>query len=154
MCRSREARTAVAPLSAGILRRLAEILVKLIAIVITWDRDVHDMASLESKPSMNEHPRIRNLFSFLIADPPSDPSMPHWMTDAFVIDRLRGFPSSEWSHLLELLTTIKDSIEEKDMGGSPGLSAYASKIDDMLHDYTATADEPSSSSAQMPRRVG
>ena len=150
MCSSRDARTAGAPLGIDIVRRLAEILVRLVAQVVTLDKDLDPLRSVKQE---DEHPRMTNLFLYLIGDPPKDPALPPWMNDAFVIDRLRGYPSSEWSHLLELLTTIKDGIEEKDMEALPGAVEYAAKIDDMLRDYTATANEPSSSSAQMPRRT-
>ena len=150
ICSSRDARTAGAPLGIDTVRRLAEILVRLVAQVVTLDKDFDPPRSERQE---DEHPRMGNLFVYLIGHPPKDPALPPWMNDAFVIDRLRGYPSSEWSHLLELLTTIKDGIEEKDMEELPGAVEYAAKIDDMLHDYTATADEPSSSSAQMPRRA-
>ena len=149
MCSSRDTRTSFAPLSIEILRRLAEILVRLIAQVMTLDSNVPPQRGQDPR---DEYPQMRNLFLYLIGDPPNDPTLPPWITDAFVIDRLRGYPSSEWSHLLELLTTIKDGIEEKDLEALPSAFEYAAKIDDMLRDYTATANEPSSSSAQMPRR--
>ena len=153
ICEDRDRRTAVAPLSVPVLRRLAEILTRLVGQVVAWDSDIYSRAQWNRIRPQNEHPRDRNLFAYLIGDPPSGHERPHWMADHFVIDRLRNFPSSEWSHLLELLTTIKDAIEEKDMEILPGSFSYVAKIDKMVQDYTATAEEPSSSSVQMPRRV-
>ena len=152
LCQDRDRRNSVTPLPAPLLRRFAEILTKLIGRVVAGDRDIYDRPQWNAVRPLNEPLRDRNLFVYLIGDPPSDPGLPGWMTDHFVIDRLRNFPSSEWSHLLELFTTIKDTIEEKDMDALPGAYAYVAKIDNMIHEYTATADEPSSSSAQVPRR--
>jgi len=152
MCEDRDARTAIAPLGAAVSSRLAVILVRLIAHVITFNSDIYENASWNRNQPINEHPRDRSLFAYLIGDPPYDPSFPSFMTNFFVIDRLRGFPTSEWRHLLELLTTIKDGIEEMDGDAMPMSRAFVGRIDDMLRDYTSTADEPSSSSAQMPRR--
>ena len=152
ICQDRDRRISLAPLPAPLLRRLAEILTKLIGQVVAWDRDIYNRPQRNSMRPLNEPLRNRNLFVYLIGDPPSDPGLPNWMSDHFVIDRLRNFPSSEWRHLLELFTTIKDTIEEKDMDALPGTYAYVARIDNMIHEYTATADEPSSSSAQVPRR--
>ena len=153
MCEDRNRRHNTAPLGAPVLRRLAEILTRLVGQIVTWDRDVYDRARWNRIQPQNEHPRDRNLFVYMIGDPPIDPTLPSWMTNHFVIDRLRSFPSSEWSHLLERLTTIKDAIEEKDMDSLPGSISYVAAIDDMVREYTVTADEPSSSSVQMPRRA-
>ena len=153
LCEDRERRNAFAPLSAPVSRRYAEILTRLVGQVVAWDKDVYRQARWDRTQPWNEHVRNRNLFIHLIGDPPLEPTLAGWMTDHFVIDRLRNFPSSEWSHLLELFTTIKDAIEEKDMDALPGSFAYVTAIDSMVHEYTATADEPSSSSAQMLRRV-
>ncbi len=49
--------------------------------------------------------------------------------------------------LFERLTIIKENIEQWDADDMPASRAYASRIEDMLHDYTTTVDEPSSSSA-------
>lgn len=153
MCEDRAARTAVAPLGEAVSSRLAEILVRLMAHVITLNDDVYASASWNRNRPIDEHPRDRNLFMYLIGDPPIDPTFPAFMTNFFVVDRLRRFPTSEWKHLLELLTTNKDAIEETDEDSMPMATVYASIIDNMLRGYTATANEPSSSSAQMPRRL-
>ncbi len=152
VCEDRDTRIAVAPLSLLVLRRLAEMLARLVVQVVSWDKDIYEGTSWNRNQPLNEHSRERNLFTYLIGDPPVDSTLPHWMTDKFVIDRLRGFPPGEWSHLLELFTSIKDSIEEMDMDSVPGSFAYVATIDDMVQDYTATVYEPSSSSAQ-PRRA-
>lgn len=156
MCTDRDARNAsnaIAPLGKAVSSRLAAILVRIVAQVATLNYDIYSNASWNRGQPLNEHPRDRNLFAYLIGDPPNDPSFPPFMRNFFVIDRLREFPTSEWKHLLELLTTNKDAIEEMDGDDMPMAAVYASRIDDMTRDYTATANEPSSSSAQMPRRA-
>lgn len=115
VCEDRNTRKAIAPPSLLVLRRLAEVLARLVVQVVQWNRDIYERSSWDNSQPSNEHPRERNLFTYLIGDPPVDPELPHWMTDKFVIDRLRAFPPSEWSHLLELFITIKDGIEEMDM---------------------------------------
>lgn len=152
MCEYRETRNTASPLGAHVSHRLAELLAKLITQVVTWDRDIYEDATWNRPQPTDEHPRERNLFVYLIGDPPFNVRLPRWMKDRFVIDRLGGFPSSEWSHLLELFTTIKDGIEEMDMDSIPGSFGYVAKIDELVSRYTATVHEPSSSSAQ-PRRA-
>ncbi len=49
--------------------------------------------------------------------------------------------------LFERLIVIKENIEQWDADDMPASRAYASRIEDMLHDYTTTVDGPSSSSA-------
>lgn len=115
VCEDRNSRKAIAPPSHSVLSRLAELLTRLVVQVLAWNRDIYERTSWDRNQPVNEHPRERNLFIYLIGDPPLDPGLPHWMTDLFVIDRLRAFPPSEWSHLLELFITIKDGIEEMDM---------------------------------------
>ena len=150
MCEDRDARTVIAPLGAVVASRLAVIIVRLIEHVIQFNRDIYEDAQWNRPRSANEHPRDRNLFAYLIGDPPYNARFPPWMTDHFVIDRLRDFPTSEWSNLFEVLTAIKDDIE-MDMNGMPMSRQYVSRIDEMLRDYTATVHEPSSSTYQMPR---
>ena len=151
ICEDRDRRNALAPVDGDILRRLSAMLAELIRRIVALDRDIYATPAWARIQPPTENPRDRNLFVYLIGDPPCDPELPHWMSDNFAIDRLSGFPTTEWSHLLELFTTIKDEIEEKDMDALPGSIAYVSVIDDMVQEYTSTADEPSSSSAQMRR---
>ena len=157
VCEDRNVRLSVGPLSPGVSYRLATILVEMMARVITFNNDIYeenrrsgDATWNRDQPS-NEHPRDRNLFAYLIGDPPFDPSYPPHMTNFFIIDRLQGLPTNMWRHMLEELSTIRDAIEE--MSDSLPMSrAYVARIEDLLRDYLATANEPSSSSAQMPRR--
>ncbi len=151
LCEDRDARLAVAPLSPAVASRLATILVMLMAHVIAYKDDIYTNASWNRNQPPNEHPRDRNLFAYLIGDPPYDPSYPSFMTNFFVIDRLRAFPTSEWKHMLEELTTARDAVEEM-RDPMPMSPAFVARVDDVLRDYTATADEPSSSSASMFRR--
>ena len=153
MCEDRKRRSGMAPLGAPVLHRLAEILTRLVGQVVSLDRDIYARAPGSRVSSPGGRQRDRNLFAYLIGDPPSTPGLPYWMTDHFVFDQLQSFPSSEWKHLLELLTTIKDAIEENDMDAYPRAFGYVATIDNMVREYTASTDEPSSSSAlQVPRR--
>ena len=137
MCENRDARNAVAPLGAVVASRLAVILVRLIDRVIDFNQDIYANARWNRIQPANEHPRDRNLFAYLIGDPPN-PWLPDWKTDYFVIDRLRGFPVNEWEHLTELLDTIKWRIEKLDTPSFPMASPYAHQIDEMLGNSTAT----------------
>ena len=153
ICEDRDRRNETSPLSASVLLERAEILTKLIREVIVRDEDIYDNARWNRLRPQNERRRDRNLFSYLIGNPPSDPTLPPWMTDCFVVDRLRNLPPGEWSHLLEFFTTIKDAVEEKDMNIEPNAYTYVARIDTMVREYTAGADEPSSSSVQVPRHA-
>ena len=150
MCEDWAAPTEAIPLDVSIASWLAEMFVHLVARVVTFNRDIYAGAQWNRRQPATEHPRDRNLFAYLIGDPPYNPQDPDWMADHFVIDQLRRF-DFEWKHLFERLTTIRDDIEEMDTNGLPMASEYVGQIDEMLRAYTATADEPSSSSSQMPR---
>lgn len=137
MCQNKDARNAVAPLGAVIASRLAVILVRLIDRVIDFNQDIYANARWNRTQPANEHPRDRNLFAYLIGDPPSAWG-PDWKTDYFVIDRLRRFPVNEWEHLTERLDTIRWQIEKLDTASLPMASRYARQIDEMLGNSTAT----------------
>ena len=160
MCEDHDARSAVVPLDDAAASQLALILVRLIEEVVHYNKDIYQGAQWNRAQSANEHPRERNLFAYLIGDPPyaysnDDPlynaRFPSWEIDHFVIDRLQGFPTDQWIHLFEKLTNIKDKIEEFDTREMPTSLQYAGRIDEMLRAYTATVHEPSSSTYQMPR---
>ena len=138
MCQNKDARNAVAPLGAVVGSRLAVILVRLIDRVIDFNRDIYANARWNRTQAANEHPRDRNLFAYLIGDPPT-PWVPDWKTDFFVIDRLRSFPVNEWEHLTERLDTIRWHIERLDTASFPMASQYADQIHEMLGNSTATS---------------
>lgn len=137
MCQNKDARNAVAPLGAVVTSRLAVILVRLIDHVIDFNHDIYADTRWNRSQPTNEHPRDRNLFAYLIGDPPS-PWALDWKTDYFVIDRLRRFPVNEWEHLTERLDTIRWQIEKLDTDSFPMASRYARQIDEMLGNSTAT----------------
>ena len=138
MCQNKDARNAVAPLGAVVASRLAVILVRLIDRVIDFNEDIYANGGWNRTQPANEHPRDRNLFAYLIGDPPS-PWAPDWKTDYFVIDRLRRFPVNEWENLTERLDTIRWRIEKLDTASFPTASRYARQIDEMLGNSTATS---------------
>ena len=137
MCQDKYARNAVAPLGAVVASRLAVILVRIIDRVIELNQDIYANARWNRIQPANEHPRDRNLFAYLIGNPPS-PWAPDWKTDFFVIDRLRRFPVNEWEHLTERLDIIRWRIEKLDTRSFPMASRYARQIDEMLSNSTAT----------------
>lgn len=124
----------------------------------------------------NEPRRNRNLYLYLIGDPPPPPPPPLSSNlsssaltppplfgmigdddndndnndDFFIISRtIRYFPPSEWSHLLERLTTILDHIQEKSTSTTTtteGSKAFARKLESILREYTEDVFEPSTSS--------
>ena len=110
---------------------------RLIDRVLDLNQDIYANARWNRIPPANEHPRDRNLFAYLIGDPPT-PWAPDWKTDYFVIDRLRGFPLNEWEHLTERLDTIRWHIERLDPATFPMASQYAQQIDEMLGNSDTT----------------
>lgn len=149
ICTDRNARASKGPLGALTGMNAAEILVDILAeVVCKCDKDVYEG---ESERDDNEPRRNRNLYLYLIGDPPiSNASAPFAMGDDFIIDRIRGFPAMEWSHLLERLTTILDHILEKstddDEVAARGSKSYARKLESILREYTEEVFEPSTSS--------
>lgn len=145
----RGTRTTQQPLGAEVAPKLAELLVLLIQEVCRRNEDVSGGSPNSGSRPRDEPRRNRNLYAYLISDPPFDPTLPVWMRDAFVIDGLRNIPATEWRHLFELLTTIKDQVMENARDDEPAALVFAEKIEEMLREYTIYADEPSSSSAQL-----
>ena len=131
------------PTAANQARRLSTMLVELIQKVCDRNRDLRVGTGPRARS------RNHNLYSLLIDDPPNEPTAPAYMNDAFVIDRLRSFPSDDWKHLFEDLTNIRDEIYENATQNQQASLSYGAKLDEMLRDYALHADEPSSSSVQM-----
>ncbi|KAL9639886.1 MAG: hypothetical protein Q9164_000634 [Protoblastenia rupestris] len=140
LCQDRNKRP---PLAADQTSYLSTILVDLIRSVCARNRDLR----------VGDGPRARsrnhNLYTCLIGNPPIEPTAPDYMNDAFVVDRLRVFPSDDWKHLFEDLTNIRDEIVERATEHERASPAYAAILEEMLREYTMHAEEPSSSSSQM-----
>lgn len=151
MCEYRERSTMHAPLDTGVASLLAKTLTDLVQEVCYRNRNIYEGSSWNRNQEPDEPARERNLYSYLVGNPPLDPSFPPWMRDPFVIHRLRAFPAEDWSDLFERLKTIKENIDEWEADDMPGSRAYAVRIEHMLRHYAATADEPSTSSAQPQR---
>ncbi len=148
ICQDRDSRTAKQPLSAAVITKVAEILVEILQQVCNRDIDVYEGITWPRVGADDEPERNRNLYMYLIGDPPRDPSAPAWMNDDFVIDQLLSFPTNEWRHLVEPLTTLREEIYERAVEyGLPSID-YAAKLETMLREYTNEADEPSTSSVQ------
>ena len=150
ICENRDVRTARGPLRSQIISQAAEFLVDILyEVVCNRNRDIFGRTSQELLGE--DYGRDHNLFQYLIGSPPRlDSSAPVAMRDDFIIDRLRDFPATEWSHLLERLTTIIDSIHEHAAGQERAI-AFAAKLEKMLREYTTDVFEPSSSSVQRRR---
>ena len=138
-----EDRAKRSPLASNQARRLSTMLVGLIREVCYRNKDLR----VGNRPRARS--RNHNLYTYLIGDPPIEPAAPAYMNDSFVIDRLSEFPSDDWKHLFEDLTNIRDEIVEFSSENERTSLSYATKLDEMLREYTMHANEPSSSSAQM-----
>ena len=153
ICTDHDSRTAIAPLSASANSRLVVILSEIIGEVCTYNKDIYEGNAWDRARPPNEPARNRNLFAYLIGNPPLDPSLPLWMRDYFVIDRFPEMPNIDRKHLFERLATVKDNVDKMQGNDTPASRAYITRIDSMLHGHIATADEPSSSTAQGLRRL-
>lgn len=149
ICENRDRRTADGPLGSEVISKAAEFLVDILyEVVCNHNRDIFGQTPQELSEDQG---RDRNLFTYLIGNPPQlDSSAPVAMVDDFVIDCLRDFPATEWSHLLERLTTIMDFIHEHTPRQERAI-AFAAKLENMLGEYTTNFYEPSSSAAQRRR---
>lgn len=147
---NRDFRTARGPLGSEVISKAAEILVEILyEVVCNRNKDI--FGRIPGEPVAEDYERDHNLFMYLIGNPPHlDSSVPVAMGDDFIIDRFRDIPATEWSHLLERLTTIIDAIHEHAPREERAL-AYAAKLENMLGEYTTDADEPSSNSARRRR---
>ena len=151
ICQDRDSRTAKQPLSAAVITHVAEILVEILQQVCDRDFDVYENITWPRFGADNEPEWNRNLYMYLIGNPPRNPSAPAWMNDDFVIDQLRNFPTDQWRHLVEPLTTIQEEIYDRAVEYGLPSTEYAHKLETMLRDYTNEADEPSTSSVQRRR---
>ncbi|KAL8807491.1 MAG: hypothetical protein Q9182_000656 [Xanthomendoza sp. 2 TL-2023] len=148
ICQIRNSRSFSGPLSAGVKRRVAEVLVEILQEVCNRNEDVYYRIDWERDVADDEPDRNRNLYAYVIDDPPRlGPSAPNWMKETFIVDRLRQMPADEWRHLIERLTSIVDQIREFLPDEDDPPLAYT-KLERMIQDYTAEAFEPSSSSVQ------
>lgn len=156
ICTDLDARCSKDPLGTVTRMNVAEILVDILAeVVFDHDKDVYDG---RWERDHNEPRRNRNLYLYLIGDPPtSNASAPFERGDDFVIDRIRGLPAMEWSHLLERLANILDHILEHSAGGDEvaarGSRSYARKLDSILREYTEEVFEPSTTSVLRRRSL-
>lgn len=154
ICQTRNIRTSSGPLSTTVVMKVAEILVEILQEVCNRNEEVYYRIHWEREASEEEPERNRNLYAYLIDDPPPfSASTPSWMKETFVIDRLRQMPANEWRHLIERLTTILDQIRDGTPAEDAPPVAYT-KLDTMIQDYTAEAFEPSSSSVQRRPTLG
>lgn len=138
LCEDRERRTTNAPLGIGAVSLLAETLTDLVEEVCFHNRDIYEGSSWNRNQEPNEPERERNLYAYLIGNPPFNPSLLLWMRDHLIIARLRAFPADVGRSLSERLTTIKENIDEWDADNMPASRAYAGRIEDMLHEYDTT----------------
>ncbi|KAI4285430.1 MAG: hypothetical protein L6R38_000669 [Xanthoria sp. 2 TBL-2021] len=154
ICQFRDSRASSGPLSAPVKRRVAEILVEILQEVCNRNEDIYYRIGWEREMADGEPDRNRNLYAYLIDDPPrSNSSTPDWMKETFVIDRLRQTPTDEWRHLIERLTSIVDQMRERMEDEDDPPLAYT-KLERMIQEYTAEAFEPSSSSVQRRPTLG
>ncbi|KAL8694151.1 MAG: hypothetical protein Q9218_001148 [Villophora microphyllina] len=152
LCQARDSRSSSSPLSAACITKAAEIMVEILQEVCNRNEDVYYRISWERDVPDDEPERNRNLYTYLIDDPPPfHASAPNWMKDTFLIDKLRQMPANEWRHLIERLTSILDQIREFSGDDESPTVAYT-KLERMIQEYTAEAFEPSSSSVQRMRR--
>lgn len=148
ICQAHDLRTSSGPLSPNLVTKVAEILVEILQEVCNRNEDVYSGIDWERDVSDDEPERNRNLYTYLIDDPPPPrPSTPTWMKETFVIDRLRQMPANEWRHLIERLTNILDQMREYAADEESPPAPYR-KLERMIQEYTAEAFEPSSSSVQ------
>ena len=151
VCADLDRRTAETPLDIGPVSLLAENLTSLVEEVCRRNRDVYEGSRWNRDRDPNEPDRERNLYSYLIGNPPFIPSSPPWMRDCFVIDRLRAFPAEGRRHLLDRLAALKEKIDTFEADDMPQSRAYTARLEVLLNDYDTTADEPWSSFARAQR---
>ncbi|KAL8641663.1 MAG: hypothetical protein Q9228_001565 [Teloschistes exilis] len=152
LCQARDSRRSSSPLSAASVTKVAEILVEILQEVCNRNEDVYFRISWERDIPEDEPERNRNLYTYLIDDPPPiHASAPSWMKDTFVVDGLRQLPANEWRHLIERLTSVLDQMREFTEDDEGPTLTYT-KLERMIQEYTAEVFEPSSSSAQRMRR--
>lgn len=143
ICESRNSRASGGALGAGVISKVAEILVEILhEVVCNRNKNVYENSM--GKRGISEHVRDRNLYTYLIGDPPRfDEKYPSGMRNLFIVDRLHEFPANEWRHLLERLTTIADQIRDNTPDGQLASKPYLAKLSDLIREYDADHFEPS-----------
>lgn len=121
-------------LSAAAGQKLAEFLVTLVGeIVARRNLDFFEHIRWHRIVPPNEQARDRNIFRYLISDPPElDSDAEYWMKDLFVIDRFGNIPKSQWSYLLEKWRDIKNNIDESAREGASNAESYVARIDEII----------------------
>ncbi|KAL8836557.1 MAG: hypothetical protein Q9170_002877 [Blastenia crenularia] len=151
---ARSLRTSNDILNLDVITKVPEMLTEIFQEVCNRNEDVYYRIDWDRGVRDDEPARNRNLYAYLIDDPPRfSSSSPRWMQETFVIDRLRQIPANEWRHLIEILTNMLDQIREYTPDEDHPPLAYT-KLESMIQEYTAEAFEPSSSSVQRRPTLG
>ena len=136
-----------APLPAEVSSRAAGFLTELLQLICTRNKDVYEDIDWVRETPEHESEANRNLYVYLIGNPPHSSGLSAPKQDHFVIDVLRGFPPATISQLTEKLEGIFEAISDH---GAP--EGYVQALDQLIERLEgATA---SSVSGQKRRRVG
>lgn len=143
ICVGRDSRASRESLGAAVISKVAEILVDVLyEVVCKRNRNIYENSTWTQ--GAEGHERDRNLYTYLIGNPPRlDLSAPPGMRDDFIIDRLGEFPVNEWSHLVDRLVTIADCIREN-CANEPASVAYATKLRQIIRRYPEASFDPPS----------
>ena len=151
MCVDLNRRSANTPLDIGPVSLLAENLTGLVEEVCRRNRDVYEGSRWNRDRNPREPDRERNLYSYLIGNPPLIPSAPPWVRDCFVIGRLRAFSAEGRRHLFDRLAAVKEKSDTFEADDMPQSRACTARLEVLSNDYDTMADEPWSSSARVQR---
>ena len=102
-----------------------------------------------ANPANESAPRERNLFLYLIGDPPATQQ-----AECFIVDYFARIPSSEWAHLHEDLAQVSASARRTgtERGHAHAL-IWADRMDDLLQDAVAAADAAAAAAAEAAAEV-
>lgn len=135
-----------APLPTDVLSRAAAFLVELLQHVCTRNNNVYDDIDWHRNAPDSEDEATRNLYVYLIGNPPSSWGESTTKQENFVVDTLRDFPPTSISQLTERLEGIMETVER--YGATPAYMEALAQLVRRLEGAVA-----SSVSGQKRRRV-
>ena len=129
--RERTGRLNQHPLAYEALVKVPNTFLRILRDVLTHNQDIHRSSLTWSrKIPMDPHQsaRERNLFLYLIGDPPATQ-----LSEFFIVDYLAQMPREEWAHLEEELAEVTATARR--VGAEKGFAhalAWADRLDELL----------------------
>ena len=137
--RERTGRLNQHPLAYEALIKVPNTLLRILRDVLNHNEDIYPSSLIWSRPlpvDQLQPARERNLFLYLISDPPATQ-----LSEFFVVDYLAQMPKEEWAHLQEQLAEVTAIVRR--VGTEKGYAhalAWADRLDELLESLSEEAE--------------